>query len=101
MQLISDFGSYALVAALLAGWWAWTNSAALTQWLRSAAPSPAPVVAPTGASEAASEEEWVRTLLRLKADMEAAGKDDIAALTRELLWRLMGGDAHPAAAKKG
>jgi hypothetical protein len=38
----------------------------------------------------------VATLLSLRADMEARGMKDAAALTRELVWRMLGGKPHDA-----
>lgn len=84
MQL-TDLGSYVILAAVAAGYWLWSNRAALRARLLPAPPAPAP---------ASEGEEWVRTLLRLKAEMEGDGKADIAALVREILWRMMGGKAH-------
>lgn len=82
MQL-TDLGSYVILAAVAGGYWLWSNRAALRARLLPAPPAPA-----------SEDEEWVRTLLRLKAEMEGDGKADIAALVREILWRMMGGKAH-------
>lgn len=84
MQL-TDLGSYVILAAVAGAYWLWSNRAALAARLFPKPPAPAP---------ASEDEEWVRTLLRLKAEMESEGKADIAALVREILWRMMGGKAH-------
>lgn len=82
--------NYLIVCALAAAWWAWANRLALSTYIR----LPIRADAPTGAASTAWQERWVATLLRLQKDLETAGKQDAAALTRELVWRILGGQPH-------
>ena len=87
---LPEMGNYLLVAVAAAGYWAWANRAALRAYLT---PSKAPV-APAESDPLARRDEWVSTLLRLQRELDESGQSDLSALTRELVWQLLGGKPH-------
>lgn len=78
--------NYLLVLAAAVAWLAWANRAAIVACVTAGRMG--------ATSTTAWQEGWVRTLLRLQKDLEAAGQHDAAALTRELVWRILGGEPH-------
>lgn len=87
--------NYFLVIVAMLAWWAWANRAVLALYARLPR-----VTAPAATAEKANGEwqaAWVQTLLRLQSELEQDGQADAVTLTRELVWRLIGGDPRPKA----
>ena len=82
--------NYLLVLVAALAYWAWANRAALSLYAR------VPFIGHAQERGPEWTEGWVKTLIRLQAELEEEGQADAAALSRELIWRLLGGEPHSA-----
>ena len=81
--------NYILVLTGALAYWAWVNRSVLALYAR------LPRAGTSAQADARWQEQWVGTLLRLQAELEASGRADAVELTRELVWRLIGGGQKP------
>lgn len=94
----SELLMYVALAVVGAGYWAYNNRSSLLSKVTPGKPQAASQDAVN-----AFEQEWVATLLRLQAELESDDAPDYGAscvpLTRELVWRFMGGDPNDVPAR--